>query len=130
LLIPQSIWKIGFDIVEKFQVKSDILDGGKKLVFPIPKFNYCQVKDVSDKIPFLHSIIAELSRFGTIVQSCPLQTGHYYLKEGFIDESAIELDRVLTSGQQYTLRIEVTDEYNKRKSMNLFKLFLTASYIK
>jgi Protein of unknown function (DUF1091) len=109
-------------------VKSDILDSNKKSIFPVPKFNYCQIKDVGDRFPFLQAIMTEVSRFGNMVQSCPLKIGHYYLKEGFIDDSTFHMDRMFTPGQQYTLKVEATDE-SKRKPIFIFKLFLTASYV-
>jgi Protein of unknown function (DUF1091) len=112
----------------KMMIKPDILDSGKKSIFPVPKFNFCQIKDVGDRIPFLQAIMTELSRFGNMVQSCPLKIGHYYLKEGFTDDSTFHMDNIFKPGQQYTLKIEATDE-SRRKPVNIFKIFLTGSYV-
>jgi Protein of unknown function (DUF1091) len=102
-------------------------NNGSKLIISIPKFNYCRMKEIGDLVPYAKGVMQELSRFGNLVQSCPMQAGHYYLRDGFLNETGLYFDKIMKVGVRYMVKCEAVDAA-KRKPVMIFRMFMTASY--
>jgi hypothetical protein len=97
-------------------------------MFPLPKVNYCQVKDYADQMPIIGPIMEELKQFGNIIQNCPLKKGHYYLRDAYLDDTAMQLEKTwFQNRKKYMVQATAMEEITSPPTF-LFKLSIKATF--
>jgi hypothetical protein len=67
----------------------------------------------------INELIKRIERFGRLAVPCPVQPGHYYLKNAFIDETQMPLYRILREGPVVIMEVIV----NQKISGKMTKIF-------
>jgi Protein of unknown function (DUF1091) len=115
---------------KSIMIKNDVYEVYKnrtKLVLSIPKFNYCRLKQIGEHVPYVTGVMKEISRFGNMVQSYPIQPGHYYLHDGFLKDTGLYFDRAMKLGARYIVKCEAVDA-SKRKPVFIYRITMSAHY--
>jgi Protein of unknown function (DUF1091) len=114
------------------EIKSELIElsrGRNLTLLTIPPFDYCRMKEMGDRIPWVLKFMSELKRFGNTVQSCPLEIGHYYLKDGYFNDTGVSLKTIAKLNQPYLFTVLARDVSRRNKAIFYFKMELVASYI-
>jgi Protein of unknown function (DUF1091) len=62
-------------------------------------------------IQLVQSMVDQIKKFGRlIIVPCPIQPGHYYLKNYFVDETQLPLYRLLTATDEVMVEVIATQE--------------------
>jgi Protein of unknown function (DUF1091) len=69
--------------------------------------NVCEILNHRSETPLIDLIIQIVSQYGIIPQSCPMEKGHYYLKDFLLPDFVF--DMLLSSGH-YQIKVEFFDE--------------------
>jgi Protein of unknown function (DUF1091) len=102
----------------------NVENGIKKKMIQIPKFNYCDLRRTSGKIPILSEFLISLEAFGNIAFNCPALPGVYYVKA--FPMSAITFAQFVPVAH-YNMIIEIFDD-NDRKKSQLVARFLAENH--
>jgi Protein of unknown function (DUF1091) len=65
-------------------------------VIRVPTFNYCDMmRGHFMPVQLIQIIIDQVSKFGRLLVPCPVQPGHYYVKNAYIDDTRFPMYRLM-----------------------------------
>jgi Protein of unknown function (DUF1091) len=83
----------------------------KNPVMPMPTFNYCDaMRGKSLPMQVVKAFLGRMAKFGRLAVPCPIQPGHYYLKNFYVDETHMPMYRLLREGLVIMLEVDFNQE--------------------
>jgi Protein of unknown function (DUF1091) len=86
----------------------------KRLLMPLPTFNYCDMYGGLVQFDTLKAVFEQLQRFGNATSSCPLEIGNYYMKNVQIDDQDFAVVMAAFPAGKYAANVEITDAYGQK----------------
>jgi Protein of unknown function (DUF1091) len=80
----------------------------------LPKFNYCDLYGGLVQFDVIKSLFLQLQKYGNVTSPCPIEAGHYYLKNLQIDDRDFGVLMGAFPVGNYASTVDLTDEYGPK----------------
>jgi Protein of unknown function (DUF1091) len=107
----------------KFQIRStmsELQNGGKRLLVGTPRLPYCSLLSFSSNIPIVSDVIKESTKFGNFPITCPIEPGHYYMENFFVNDAKLPIRSLMKVGSTYLVESWFWDRLGNRP-VQIFK---------
>jgi Protein of unknown function (DUF1091) len=82
---------------------SELSKNGKRLLVATPRLPYCNLLSFATVIPIVSDVIKESFKFGNFPTTCPIEPGHYYMKDFYVNDSKLPVQKLLKTGNKYVV---------------------------